>query len=129
MAESVPYKLFGNIQCQDVPSSRAIRSFVEKHIERWIVGNEARIFIGDNPEDIRREAFHTVSLRRQGPGHQFVVHVRLKFPTGSWTGSSYGDGLHQTVLRALQNLSLVQPPPTPKPAGSARIPRLLPSAA
>jgi hypothetical protein len=126
MAES-SYKLFGQIQCQDVPSSRAIRSFVEKHIERWITGNEARIFSpGEEP---RREAFHTVSLRRQGPGHQFVCHVRLKFPTGAWSGSSYGNGLHQTVLMALHNLSPVQPTPPIAGARLGRIPKLLPSAA
>ena len=131
MAETCPYKLFGNIQCQDVPSNRAVRAFVEKHIERWIANHEESVF-SDEPGDPnagRREVFHTISLRRQGPGHHFVCHVRLKFPSGSWSGSSFGEGLHQTVLRAVQNLQPVIPPPQPKPAVAARVPKLLHSAA
>jgi hypothetical protein len=131
MAETCPYKLFGSIQCQDVPSNRAVRAFVEKHIERWIAGHETSVFTNEpsDPNAGRREVFHTISLRRQGPGHHFVCHVRLKFPTGSWSGSSFGEGLHQTVLRAVQNLSPVLPPPQPKTATGTRIPKLLHSAA
>ena len=131
MAETCPYKLFGSIQCQDVPSNRAVRAFIEKHIEKWITGNETRVFHDEagHPAEGRREVFHTISLRKQGPGHHFVCHVRLKSATTTWSGSSYGEGLHQTVLRALQNLQEVIPPPQPKPGAAARIPRLLPSAA
>jgi len=121
---SPEFEVFGDIQCLNVPTNRAIRSFVAKHISRWITGHKESVFEGA----ALKKAFHTVSLRRQGAGHQFVCHVKLKFPSGSWSGSSFGEGLHQTILRALQNLTPVSPPHLPPPV-RARIPRLMPSAA
>ncbi|MCM2278118.1 MAG: hypothetical protein NDJ89_08575 [Oligoflexia bacterium] len=93
----------GDVLCDGIRESRALRRFVEKHVRRWLLLNSGTGTGASGP------LHYQVTLCREGYGNLVNCRVEIHEGPKAWIGTQYGEGLQQALLRCLERL-LPTPP-------------------
>lgn len=87
-----------DIVCKQLPRSRAIHRFVEKHVRKWLASQ-----VPGTP--IQAPRFH-VSFEKEGAGHEIYCRAEVQVGDARWAGARHGEGPQQAFLRCLEHMCM-----------------------
>lgn len=89
----------GRILCEDVQGSRALKKFVVKRLERWMVDHEMA--------DETKCCFE-VAFTREGAGHQVSCGVEIETVQCRWQGAAVSEGAQPALIESLEQMHPVE---------------------
>ena len=88
--------LFGELDCNRVPYTKALRRHVEKKIEEWLISKN----LAFGPDQV---TFRAV-LTREGVGHTVECELTLASRDLWWSGYGLGRSPEDSVAKALSRM-------------------------
>ena len=82
------YEISGKVRCNKVSKSRAIRTYVQKQIKKWLDAQ--------NPIIGKGRAFFDVNFEREGAGHLIGCRLTIRVGNTTWVAYSCTEGFGST---------------------------------
>lgn len=89
----------GEVECQRISNSRAVRRFVEKCIERW-AQTQSRVL----SKSLEKPYFHVTFVRERN-AHIVDCKTRIWIGSEMWEGSVYGNSIQNALKESLNHLN------------------------
>lgn len=91
------YEISGKVRCNKVSKSRAIRSYVQKQIKKWLDTQ--------NPIAGKGRAFFDVKFEKEGAGNLIGCRLTIRAGNTTWVAYSCTEGFQKAFLESLQRLA------------------------